>query len=252
MTDKLTIVARSGPPVAVTNCAPRIRVVDTLPMQIRTSRISLKQFKPVRNKADGWGSIAVKPYGTGLWTSTWTPNRSFACDWMRFCMMEDFNVASWRYGHVYAVREGLRIVEIDSLEDLHAVLNVYGEADEIALRMLREGAIGSRQLRLYPNWEKMAMHFDAVHLTERGQWATRLTHPHSLYGWDSESTLWLRLNRNTLKFVKKIRFGVGGRRVSRQERREQRQISRSRMRDALAELKSAEERRQREHDRRCN
>src|SRR4051812_6047381 len=98
--------------------APTIRVVDTLPPQIRTSRISLKKFKPVRNKVEGWGSVSVKPHGTGLWTSTWTPKRSYACDWMRFCLTEEFSTSSWRYGYVYAVREGLRIAEIDSYADL--------------------------------------------------------------------------------------------------------------------------------------
>jgi hypothetical protein len=33
--------------------------------------------------------------------------------------------------------------------------------------------------------------YDGVHLTEQGQWRTRLTEL-NLYGWDCESTIWLR------------------------------------------------------------
>jgi hypothetical protein len=139
----------------------------------------------------------------------WTPGAKYACDWMRFCMSEQFYESSWRFGYVYQPRKNLRIVEIDGLNDLLAVLDEFGTVDS---RMAQLGFP-----RRYPNWQEMAKHFDAIHLTEKGQWETRFSRPNDLYGWDTESTLFLRLHRNTLKFVKKLRFGVGGRRFSRQE-----------------------------------
>lgn len=42
----------------------------------------------------------------------------------------------------------------------------------------------------YPDFELLAKHFDVIHLTENGQYETRLNHP-DLYGWDCESSLWL-------------------------------------------------------------
>jgi hypothetical protein len=44
---------------------------------------------------------------------------------------------------------------------------------------------------IYPDFERIATLYDGIQLTERGQWKTRLTIP-TLYGWDTESTLWFR------------------------------------------------------------
>lgn len=53
------------------------------------------------------------------------------------------------------------------------------------------------QLLVTMRWLKfseMAKQFDGMHLTDNGQWATRLPPFDSpnLYGWDCESTLWFR------------------------------------------------------------
>ncbi len=187
----------------------RIRVVDTLPLQVRHNRVHLPKFNPIRNACEGWGTISVKPGWSGMWTSTYTPeNPDGICDWARWCNIEGFREWQWRTGYVYEVRRGLRIIEIDSLRDLLALLDEYGLPDPISMM---------RPIRFFPNWERLARKFDAVHLTEQGQWDTRMTRPHSLYGWDSESTLWLRLHRNTLRYVKKVPTGMGGRRPTRQD-----------------------------------
>jgi hypothetical protein len=59
----------------------------------------------------------------------WTPGAKYACDWMRFCMSEQFYESSWRFGYVYQPRKNLRIVEIDGLNDLLAVLDEFGTVD---------------------------------------------------------------------------------------------------------------------------
>ena len=70
---------------------------------------------------------------------------------------------------------------VDTLADLRGLLKGYslnrGRAEDHFFQPL--------------DFERMAADFDAVHLTDEGQWATRLTQP-SLYGWDCESTCWLR------------------------------------------------------------
>ena len=66
----------------------------------------------------------------------WTPGAKYACDWMRFCMSEQFYESSWRFGYVYQPRKNLRIVEIDGLNDLLAVLDEFGTVDS------RYGSVG--------------------------------------------------------------------------------------------------------------
>ena len=88
-----------------------IRIMDTLPPQVRDSRIVLSKFVPIRNKALGYGDLSMKPFGSGLWTSTWTPNEKYCSDWMRWCVDEDFHVDTWRYAYVYQPRKNLRIVD---------------------------------------------------------------------------------------------------------------------------------------------
>jgi len=82
-------------------------------------------------------------------------------------MSEQFYESSWRFGYVYQPRKNLRIVEIDGLNDLLAVLDEFGTVDS---RMAQLGFP-----RRYPNWKEMAKHFDAIHLTEKGQWETRFS-----------------------------------------------------------------------------
>jgi hypothetical protein len=138
-------------------------------------------FNPVSND-EGFG---VKPRG-GLWTSTYGP--VYGSGWVDWCLSEDYNVppdgrfASW----LLEPNPTAVVLEIDSYEDLQVLVESdYGiDGPGYALRL------GGRGI----NFEKLATwgHIDAIHLTERGQWATRLSHPHTLYGWDCESTLWLR------------------------------------------------------------
>jgi hypothetical protein len=70
-----------------------------------------------------------------------------------------------------------RIAHIDTYSDLAALVAAYPGP-----------GVDTR----FPDWEAVSRDYDAVHLTDAGQWATRLSHPHDLYGWDCESTLWFR------------------------------------------------------------
>lgn len=48
--------------------------------------------------------------------------------------------------------------------------------------------------------EAIAKKYDAVHLTSEGQWRTRHSTP-NLYGWDCESTLWLRWKFEKVEYI---------------------------------------------------
>jgi hypothetical protein len=70
---------------------------------------------------------------------------------------------------------------VSCLDDLKVLLTTYpldrGKSEDYAFQPL--------------DFERMAQDFDGMHLTDEGQWSTRLTQP-SLYGWDCESTCWFR------------------------------------------------------------
>ncbi len=123
----------------------------------------------------------------GLWTSTF--DERHGSDWVQWCLSEEFRcdreTASWQTW-LLDPDPAARVVEIDCYADLQALVDAYPHAQHYPDR----GSGAWSEVR--PAWHEIAEHFDAVHLTERGQWDTRLSHPLDLYGWDCESTLWLR------------------------------------------------------------
>lgn len=140
-----------------------------LPDQLHLSNCValIEQVAPVEN--DG-----VKPR-FGFWTSTY---REGISEWVEAA--EDMDFAPYAQNwFVLAPREA-RVLVIDTLQDLKHLLDRYPHRPIKKLRMR------------WLDFEAIAEEWDAIHLTSGGQWATRLTHPDSLYGWDSESTLWFR------------------------------------------------------------
>lgn len=137
-------------------------------------------FREPKNK----NSSFPKPRGGGLWTSP--PREGGGTGWTDWCLSEGFQEPPFHFYEVIPSAEAKWTV-IDTYGDLHDLMREYGRR---AYPDQRPGDV------LYDSWVldwvKLGQDFDAVHLTEDGQWATRLTHPYDLYGWDCESTLWLR------------------------------------------------------------
>jgi hypothetical protein len=130
---------------------------------------------------------AKPPATTGFWTSTYDPRTGSG--WVQWCLDEEF--CCDRANPVFPLwtlepDPVARIYTVDTYADLEALVAEYPHRRDYPNRGY--GAWTD----LKPNWEHIARDYDAVHLTEEGQWATRLTHPLDLYGWDCESTLWLR------------------------------------------------------------
>ncbi|HET6919407.1 MAG TPA: hypothetical protein VFI46_08085 [Jiangellaceae bacterium] len=120
------------------------------------------------------GRAYRKPAGGGLWTSTWDP---MPCSgWAQWCIVDAYKRPPF---HVWLldVDPGARIYTVDSYADLAGLVASYGDPE-------------SRYTDL--SWGLIARDYDGLHLTDAGQWATRLSHPHDLYTWDCESTLWFR------------------------------------------------------------
>lgn len=136
----------------------------------------------IKPSTNGW----AKPDNSGgLWTSTFDMNIKNA--WVEFRVREEFDVpldGKWR-GYILTPSKKARIYVIDSHADLLRLLNKYPYDPYKAYGHIRWANT------LYPDFEAISKDYDAIHLTQEGQWATRMTEP-NLYGWDFESTLWFR------------------------------------------------------------
>lgn len=124
-----------------------------------------------------WQSIQneqwVKPRG-GLWSS---PVDS-TYGWKQWCKDEGFRKYRADNHFIFELMPASKILTINSLEDLQAALKKYRQT-------------GSHHLHSYLDYAKIAINYDAIHLTEEGQIKTRYTHP-NLYAWDCETVLILR------------------------------------------------------------
>lgn len=111
-----------------------------------------------------------KPTG-GLWTATYRVDEH-SSSWVDWCRVEEF-------GNVDACN--WFILEPDPTANVY----IIDSADDLT-------RLGARySVGFFLDFEELARQYDAIHLTDDGQWATRHTRP-GLYGWDVESTLWFR------------------------------------------------------------
>jgi hypothetical protein len=127
----------------------------------------------------------VKPRG-GMWTSTYAG--SHGSGWVQWCLSEDYGCTPDSTFPLWTLEPdtAARIYQIDSYADLESLVAAYPHRQEFP-----DHGFGAWS-DVRPRWEHVARDFDAVNLTDEGQWETRLSHPLDLYGWDCESTLWLR------------------------------------------------------------
>lgn len=143
---------------------------------------SEEKFVPARNRP--LGGVPKPDHKTGLWTSTWRPETQDS-SWVEWCRGESYHAEE--YGDcgrwwLLRVRPHVRIYTVDRLHDLEQLLDWYGRRD---LDLL------PRFLSQVIDFEAAAKQYDGIHLTEEGQMDTRFSEP-NLYGWDCESTLWMR------------------------------------------------------------
>jgi len=133
---------------------------------------SRSKFTPVKNRY-------VKPTG-GLWTSTYHEGGSA---WAGSSMVLS-------RGEAWILHpKAAKVAIVDSLSDLKKLMSVYQHQTRVGEEVL--------------DFEAMSKDYDAMHLTERGQNATRMVpmgEP-DLYGWDVESTLWFRWKFDSVEGV---------------------------------------------------
>jgi hypothetical protein len=132
-----------------------------------------KKLLPVKNPV----GINNKPWH-GLWTSTRVANGS---GWTNWCSGESFG----RPPNGWLLRPTpAKVYVVHEVADLEELTRSFpgGYPRDLMLASYSRPQV---------NFEAAAEEFDAIHLTEEGQWATRFSEP-SFYGWDCECTMWFR------------------------------------------------------------
>ena len=138
---------------------------------------------PVTPSQGMFGS--VKPMG-GMWTSSPSAHIS---GWAEWCRGEQFSDNAQQMWELVPSAE-VELAEIDSLDDLKALHLLYGRSEELVTYRHH-----------WLDYSLIAERYAGIHLTDNGQWATRLTQPYNLYGWDCESTLWFRWSFGEVRHV---------------------------------------------------
>lgn len=146
-------------------------------MWIGTEELSQTTFEEPRNQDDP----VHKPRG-GLWTSTLTDDgRSGWLDWVE---RESFHTGDEEIWHLEPESD-TEILIIEDQPHLEAILERYERPD-------LSGTLSTQARTFAPlDFEAIGENYDAIRLTEQGQWNTRMSRP-GLYGWDCETVLWLR------------------------------------------------------------
>jgi hypothetical protein len=145
-------------------------------------KFDLKKFEKIEN------TIWCKPKG-GLWTSPINSKYS----WKRFCKSEHFRSNSLKSRMILKLDDSTNILKIDSLKDA------------LKMKWLIHKFNNKFEMQ-FPNFELLKTKYDAIYLTRNGERETRLSRPHSLYGWDVETVF--IMNPLKIKQISPIRYAT--------------------------------------------
>lgn len=147
-----------------------------------------KGLRPIQIKELGVDTVLpCKPAGA-LWTSPWGSEYG----WAEYCRADGLTrQTDDGHGWILELVKTARVYKIHTHKDLTALIKDIGG----------KSLWPNGQVR-YPDWPRVAQVYDAVWLTEKGQWATRLSYPYDLYGWDCESVA--VLNHEVVSVVAKL------------------------------------------------
>ena len=151
-----------------------------------SNRFIHSQFDEIRNREF---SASAKPFG-GLWSCPVDSNYG----WKEFCTSGGCFEETLKESFVFELSDNAKVYVIDNEEDLKKIAN---------LKVVTELNC-SIDKRSYINFETLKLEYDAIHLTQNGEWKTRYSHRnivdgviYSLYGWEFESVL--ILNKECIK-----------------------------------------------------
>lgn len=139
-------------------------------------------FRPIVGA--GW----AKPSAGGLWTApvtSYTPDGLPADSaWLKRCRSEMPTGAYTRLTEIVPDASA-RVLIVDTQADLAAIVDAYPASYGLHLPSIDDR---------YPDWPALAADgWDALYLTDDGQWETRRPpHGPNLYTWDVATVFWLR------------------------------------------------------------
>jgi len=133
----------------------------------------------------------------GFWTSTYDAERQSSA-WVDWCLAEEFGDVTRGSWFVLTPDPAAHVFVIDTLPDLRYLVEHYFDPE----------ALPYMRFITCLDFECLSQDFDAIHLTEAGQWATRHSQPHDLNGWDCECTLWFRWRFTSIVPVEKPEFVI--------------------------------------------
>ena len=148
-------------------------------LTVGINNIKQQLFEPIKNT-----EYSNKPSG-GLWSSPYNEDGEYKSDWLRFCIESDFNTHKINHGVLFTLHKDSRICIINSMEDLEKIYELYKG----------NGIEGYSFYQKTLDFEKLASDYDAIYLTDEGQWKTRFPRDSmlgksiNLYGWDVETLL---------------------------------------------------------------
>ena len=140
-------------------------------------------FRPIVGA--GWAKPSA---GTGLWTAPVTSSTpdGLPADsaWLEWCRIE---TPTGDYTHLTEIipDASARVLVVDTQNDLIRIVDAYPASYGLHLSCIDDR---------YPDWPALAANgWDALYLTDNGQWETRLPpHGPNLYTWDVATVFWLR------------------------------------------------------------
>jgi hypothetical protein len=128
----------------------------------------------------------------GLYTSTYL-GQDVGSDWLQWCIANEFNIPEdgiWKCWLIN-IKKDANIFVVDNVDDMHELYDRYEHP------MFE----GSRTMQI--DYTKMSKDYDGIHMTRRGERATRhgnifsrtsnmARDSRNMYGWDVESTHFFR------------------------------------------------------------
>jgi len=137
-----------------------------------------------KNEETHYKDVSGHKPQTALWTSTYTPEAKHPSAWVEWCTSEMPVWITGKSAYIIYPKVTARVYVIDDADDVRYLSHLFPGTD---MNHYKYG-------RTSVNWVAVAKVYDAVRLTDNGQYETRFPYDQSvsLYGWDVESTAWFR------------------------------------------------------------